>query len=162
MVLAVVVALPSRLLKFPIVPEPTARSEGGLLIPYGYLHPDKSEHGEVLRSAKSIKNRGRVTMFHAWHTSDEWETCIKRKGDCFVSSFLGFLILICSFKRQHADIHFNLELCPQLGTYVFHDTSTGFITNFTCMVAFFPQKRAQKQVCFFFCIIFRAFRMNRK
>ena len=47
MVLAVVVALPSRLLKFPIVPEPTARSEGGLLIPYGYLHPDKSEHGEV-------------------------------------------------------------------------------------------------------------------
>ena len=37
-----------------LIPEPTARSAvpgvspgQGLLIPHGYLHPDKSEHSEV-------------------------------------------------------------------------------------------------------------------
>ncbi len=55
------------------IPEPTARSAvpgvspgRGLLIPHGYLHPGKCEHSEVLRSVKSINNRGRVTMFQGW------------------------------------------------------------------------------------------------
>ncbi len=55
-----------------IIPEPTARSAvpgvspgRGLLIPHGYLHPDKSEHSEV--HEKSINDRRRVSMVRrAW------------------------------------------------------------------------------------------------
>ena len=58
-------------LRWPFIPEPTARSAvtgvspgRGLLIPHGYLHPGKSEHSEV-KQLGNLSEHARV-----WHAGN--------------------------------------------------------------------------------------------
>ncbi len=82
--LKLVIKLVFFLITYAILPEPTARSavRRGLLIPHGYLHPGKSKHSEVLRSAKFINDCGRVAMVRRSRSMGGHLTDLINMADC--------------------------------------------------------------------------------